>query len=233
MQVRLGACIIAALAACLGLAAGAARAATVISGADLSALDFRANGGTAAYVAGTPDVAYLQTDDSGLTGGAPIVYVKAANVGLASLGPLSGFSASYDLAGSSTPTGTAPYWLTYLIDPSGGYVGVISFGGPDFNDAAQIHVLCSYASASCTGTYFGDTLATLKSLAYGSTTFGALTVYEAGIEIGDWNNGASVIPASASIQSITVATANDVPEPPTLLLLAAGIAGLAARRQRA
>ena len=197
-----------------------------ISGTGLSGLDYRANGGTAAYVTGTPDVARLSTPDSGLTGGAPVVYVNASNAGLASLGTLGSFSASYDLfGGASGPTGTAPYWLTYLIDPSGGYVGVISSGGPDLNGSSQIHVFCTYASSSCTNTYWGDTLATLDSIAYGSTTFGLLAVYKSGVEIGDWNNNGLTIPAQADIQSITINTAT-TPLPATLPLFASGLGAL-------
>jgi hypothetical protein len=220
----------------LGARPASASVTTVISGADLSGLDYRPNGGTAEYVAGTPDVAYLYTPDSGLTGSAPVVFVNASNAGLPSLGTLGSFSASYDLLNSDTPSGTTPYWLTYLVDPGGGYVGVVSFGGPDLNGSSQIHVLCDYANAStCPNDteYFGDTLATLDSIAYGSTTFGQLTVYEAGVEIGDWNNNGVTIPADASIQSITISLAA-VPEPASLTLFGAALAGLGfVRRKRA
>jgi hypothetical protein len=210
----------------VALAGSASADVVTISGTSLSGLDYRGNGGTAAYVAGTPDVASLYTSDSGLTGGAPVVYVNASNAGLASLGTLGSFSASYDLSGgASGPAGTAPYWLTYLVDPSGGYVGVISFGGPDLNGSSQIHVLCDYASGPCTNTYFGDTLATLDSIAYGSTTFGLLTVHESGVEIGDWNNNGQIIPAQADIQSITINTAT-TPLPAALPLFASGLGAL-------
>ena len=208
--------------------AGSANAATVtISGTNLGGLDYRDNGGTAAYVAGTPDVAHLYTSDSGTgtTGGAPVVYVNASNAGLASLGTLGTFSASYVLSGvASGPAGTAPYWLTYLNDPNGGYVGVISSGGPDLNGSSQIHVFCDNASPSCTNSYSGDTLATLDSIAYESTTFGLLTVHSSGVEIGDWaNNG--TIAAQADIQSITINTAT-TPLPAALPLFASGLGAL-------
>jgi hypothetical protein len=210
----------------VALAGSASASVVTISGTSLSGLDYRDNGGTAAYVAGTPDVAHLYTSDSGLTGGAPVVYVNASNAGLASLGTLGSFSASYDLFGSASgPAGTAPYWLTYLVDPNGGYVGVISFGGPDLNGSSQIHVFCDHASSSCTNTYFGDTLATLDSIAYGSTTFGLLTVYESGVEIGNWNNNGNTISAQADIQSITINTAT-TPLPAALPLFASGLGAL-------
>ena len=207
--------------------AGSANATTVtISGPSLNGLDYRANGGTAAYVAGTPDVAHLYTSDSGTgtTGGAPVVYVNASNGGLVPLGTMGSFSASYDLSvGSYGPA--APYWLTYLNDPNGGYVGVISSGGPDLNGSSQIHVFCDHASSSCTNTYSGDTLATLDSIAYGGTTFGLLTVHDSGVEIGDWNNNGQTISAQADIQSITINTAT-TPLPAALPLFASGLGAL-------
>ena len=211
--------------ALMGLGAPPASASVVtISGTSFSGLDYRPDGGTASYVAGTPDVASLYTSDSGLTGSAPLVYVNASNAGLASLGTLGTFSASYVLSGAASgPAGTAPYWLTYLNDPNGGLVGVISFGGPNLNGSSQIHVFCDYASISCTNDYWGDTLATLDNIAYGSTTFGQLTVYESGVEIGVWDNGLQTIPAQANIQSITINTAT-TPLPAALPLFASGSA---------
>jgi len=189
-----------------------ASASITISGSDLSGLVYRPNGGSAQYVAGTPDVAQLYTSDSGVNGGAPVVYVRAANVGLSSLGTLNSFSASYDLLSSSGPSGTQPYWLTYLYAPGGGYIGVISMGGPDLNSSSQIHVI--YVGATASSDYWGDTLSQLDSTAYGTTTFGQMTVYETGVEIGDWDNGTATIPASANIDSITLFP---VPEPTTMI----------------
>jgi hypothetical protein len=188
----------------VGLAGAMSASATItISGTDLSGLTYKPNGGVAQYVAGTPDLAQLYTADSGLTGGDPAVFVKAANVLLPSLGTLGAFSASYDLLSSSGPD--QPYWLTYLYAPGGGYIGVISMGGPNLNGSSQIHVIYDYATSPLSSdTYWGDTLSQLDSTAYEATTFGQMTVYETAVEIGDWDNGNSVIPASANIQRITL-----------------------------
>src|ERR1017187_4096330 len=105
--------------------------ATTISGTDLSGLTYRGNPGDAQYVppaGATPALAALSTPDSGSgpTGDAPAVYVRAANVGLPTLGTLDTLSASYHLFDTAIgPAGTQPYWLTYLYAPGGGYVGVV------------------------------------------------------------------------------------------------------------
>lgn len=218
--------------ALISLGAQSASASPVtISGVDLSYLTYRPSGGTAEYQAGPPAVAYLATTDSGLNGAAPVVYVRAANVAPLTMGTLSGLSASYVLASSSTPAGTQPYWLTYLYDTiPGEYVGVVSFGGPDLNGSSLVHVFCGFTSnANCTSalttTTWGDTLSMLDSTTYGSTTFGQMAVYETGVEIGNWNNGSDGIAASASIQSITLFS-ESVPEPGSLPLVALCLAGL-------
>jgi PEP-CTERM motif len=214
-----------------GLPRWACATAVTLSGTDLSDsnLVYRDNGGSAAYAPGTPDLAVLSSSDISTTGGAPIVYVRASSVGLPSLGTLGSFGASYDLYSSNLPNGLLPYWLVYLVDPQGGYVGVISFGGPDFDTSSQIHVFCDYASNStnCSNDYWGDTLQTLDGIAYENTSFGQLQVYEAGVEIGDWN--VSPVAGSVSIRSITVST---TPEPASLLLLGTGLAGLVFSRRR-
>jgi hypothetical protein len=199
------------------LAGAMSASATVISGTDLSSLFYHPNGGTAQYVAGTPDVAQLSTADAGLNGAAPAVFAKAANA--PSLGTLSSLWATYHLyssSGEATGPTTQPYWLTYLYAPGGGYIGVLSMGGPTLNGSSAIHVIYDFdtdPNPHTTSTYWGDTLSTLDSTLYnGTTTFGQLTVYETGPEIGDWDNGANVIPASASFDSITV-----IPEPTTMM----------------
>ena len=227
-----------------GLAGAMSASATItISGTDLSGLTYKPNGGVAQYVSGTPDVAQLSTTDSGLSAsaGAPAVAVLATTpgVGLASLGTLNGFSASYALYGAATgPAGTQPYFLTYLYAPGGGYIGVIG-GGPDLNGSSQIHVIYDFATTPLSSDkYWGDTLSQLDSTVYGSTTFGAMTVYETMVEIGMWDNGGATIPASANIQSITLFPAvAPVPEPTTmiagaLLLLPFGASTLRLLRKR-
>jgi len=217
------------------LSASAFAQVTTISGTNLSALTYRPNGGVAQYVAPagpTPALAELSTTDSGLTGGAPGIYIKPVNIGLPSLGSLDNFSESYDLYGSSTgPTGAQPYWLTYLVDPNpgGGYIGVLSMGGPDLNGSTPIHVIYTYDNSGLpsSNTYWGDTLSTLDNTTYGITTFGQMTVHESGPEIGDWNNNGSVIPASANFDSMTVT----VPEPASLSLLGIGALALLRRRR--
>jgi hypothetical protein len=47
--------------------------------------------------------------------------------------------------------------------------------------------------------------------------YGQLTVNWAGIEIGNWDNGNAIIPASANIDSITVPGVAPVPEPTTII----------------
>jgi hypothetical protein len=191
-----------------------------ISGSDLNSLHYSGASGDAQYVAGTPDVAQLSTPDSGLNGDAPAVYVRASNpLATSSLSTLSALNASYSLSSSSGGNGNQPYWLTYLVDPNtSDLIGVVSFGGPNLDDASQIHVFYAYdAGALTSDTYWGDTLAELDGTAYGTSTFGQLSVYETGVEIGDWNNGEAIVPASADIQSITISTPAPVPEPTTII----------------
>jgi hypothetical protein len=223
MKITNGALLMSLIA--VGSLSWSASAAT-ISGTDLSGLTYRPNGGVAQYVAGTPDVAQLSTSDSGVTGPAPVVYVRAGVfTGLSSLGTLSTLSASYDLYSSSGGAGNQPYWLTYLNAPGGGYVGVISMGGPTLDGSSQIHVIY-ISGATSSSDYWGDTLSQLDGTIYGTTTFGQLGVYETGVEIGDWNIDDS-IGATANIDSITV-TVDSAPDGgSTVILLSLGFAGLA------
>jgi hypothetical protein len=195
------------------LALGSAASAdtvTNISGAALSELQYAGDPGDAQYVAPAepaPALAALYTADSGLAGDTPVVYVTAAFLGFPSLA-LDCLRASYSLYGSFTgPTGAEPYWLTYLKEPAPatGYIGVASIGGPDLKASTPIHVFYDFATDPLTtNQYWRTTLGDLASTAYGATTFGKLTVYETGVEIGRWDNGADVIPASANIQQLTV-----------------------------
>ncbi|HEY5298823.1 MAG TPA: hypothetical protein VIK59_12960 [Verrucomicrobiae bacterium] len=203
----------------LGLVTAAmnANASITISGSDLNSLHYSGDPGDAQYVAGTPDVAQLTTPDSGLNGDAPAVYVRASNpLATSSLSTLSALDASYSLFSSSGGNGNPPYWLTYLTDPNtSGLIGVVSFGGPTLNGSSQIHVFYDNdPGALSSDDYWGDTLSTLDGTAYGTTTFGQLEVFETGVEIGDWDNAAAIIPASANIDSITISS---VPEPTTII----------------
>ena len=208
-----------------------------ISGTYLGGLKYEGDPGDSQYVGPIPSYAALSTPDSGLTGDAPTVFVTAANTSptLTSLGSLGNFSASYTIYG--TPTGssgaaTQPYWLLYLNDPNGGYIGLLSFGGPSLNGSSQIHVFYDYSDdPQSSNTYWGETLSQLDSTAYGTTTFGQLSVHEAGVEIGDWNND-GVIPASADLSSITVTSSSPIPEPSTWAMLVAGAGSLLVFRRR-
>lgn len=96
MKITNGALLMSLIA--VGSLSWSASAAT-ISGTDLSGLIYRYSP-DAQYVAATgatPALAVLSTLDSGVNGDAPLVYVRAPNIGLPSLGTLSTLSASYDL----------------------------------------------------------------------------------------------------------------------------------------
>lgn len=225
---------------CLGAFFGAslpARADVTFSGADLSTLTYRGDAGDAQFVPGSPDVAQLSTPDAGPDGDAPAVYVRADNpLATSSLSNLSALNASYSLLSSSGGAGNQPYWLTYLNAPGGGYVGVVSFGGPDLTDASQIHVFYDFDSdpnPHTTNTFFGDTLATLDGQQYNATTtFGQLSVYETGPEIGNWAIDDS-IGATANFDSISI---ESVPEPSTWVsgaLTVVALGALAYRKRKA
>jgi hypothetical protein len=217
-----------------------------ISGSALAGLTYKPNdgsaGGVAQYIAATettPDVAHLYTPDSGLTGDSPAVFVKNNNVAPTftppgtSLGTtLDSFTASYTLTLSSN---TQPYWLTYLYAPGGGFVGVITLGGQNFDGNSLVHVIY-IAGASGPSDYWGDSLTQLISTTYGATTFGQLTVYAAGLEIGDSNNLGAIIPATADIDSITVSNVTEAPEPSTYAAAIMGfgmLVGIQRLRKRA
>ena len=194
-----------------------AQGSTNFSGTALSGLVYSGNPGDAQYVAGTPDLAQLLTPDSGtaLTADSPAVFLAGP------WGDLSAFTASYDLYSSSGPSGTSPYWILYLTDDPRFALPIVADGGPTLNASSLVHV-GDLTSGSIT-------LAALDLLTdpNSGSAYGLSTVAWAGVEIGNWDNGTNVIPASASFDSFTV---HPVPEGGSgnLYLLLAGMACLAA-----
>jgi hypothetical protein len=158
---------------------------------------------------GAPALAALYTANSGTdwSDDTPAVFVQGP------MGTLSSFSASYHLYGAATgPSGTSPYWniqVSPTAKPSD-VINIIAMGGAVLNGSSDIHAYNADYSAAV-GTW-GMTLSALGALTYDGYNIGDMTVNWAGIEIGNWDNGNSVIPASADFDSITV-----VPEPTTMI----------------
>jgi hypothetical protein len=205
----------------IALASWSASGQKTFSGTALEGLIYEGNPGDAQYVAGTPDYAQLYPADAGLalTADAPAVFAQG------SFGTLGNFTATYDLLSSSTPAGTAPYWIVWVSPPGDSNpndeIAVIQFSlGATLSDSSTIHV---FDPNYILGSYFGDTLGTLDSTSLGSYTFGEMTVDFAGIEIGDWSVSDS-LSATADIESFTIGTAPDSAS--TLVLSGIGLAGL-------
>jgi hypothetical protein len=191
------------------------------SGTALSGLTYLGNLGDAQYVPAAgpiPALAQLSTPDSGTSSNAdsPAVFVQGP------LGTLSSFSASYSLYGAATgPSGTEPYWIIWLTDDSGFTSPIVADGGPTLNGSSGVHV-GDLINGSITLSALDTNIDPRTSLPYGQST-----VAWAGVEIGDWDNGVSIIPATANFDSITV-----VPEPATISLLAMAVGGLVLIRKR-
>ena len=212
-----------AIAVSLGFAMSA-NASITYSGTALQGLDYSADpgGATASYVAGTPDYAYLYTPDSGITvnnGGGEVARVGVTGP----FGTLNNFSASYSLftlvSGPVGPGGNAPYWVIF-VSPTGDSnpnddLAIIQLStGPTLNGASTIHAYGPGFSGLPNNGYWGDTLTTLDGITYNGVAFGDMTVESARVEIGEWDNGSDVIPATANIDSITISS---VPEPTTMI----------------
>jgi hypothetical protein len=232
-----------AIAISLGFAMSVSASITY-SGTALQGLAYTADpgGATASYVAGTPDYAYLYTPDSGITvnnGGGEVARVGVTGP----FGTLNNFSASYSLftltTGPVGPGGNAPYWVIF-VSPTGDSnpdddLAVIQLStGPTLNGASTIHAYGPGFSGLPNNGYWGDTLTTLDGITYNGVAFGDMTVESARVEIGEWDNGSDVIPATANIDSITISS---VPEPTTmiagaLLLLPFGASTLRILRRR-
>ena len=176
----------------------------------------------------TPALWALSTPDSGAldtSGDDPAVFV------LGPMGTLSSFSASYSLYGAATgPSGTSPYW-NIKVSPTANpadLINIIAMGGSTLDGSSAIHAYNADYSAAV-GTW-GMTLSALGLLTYDGYTIGDMTVVKAGVEIGNWDNGINIIPASANFDSITISSVPDGGM--TVTLLGGALMGLAALRRK-
>jgi hypothetical protein len=207
-----------------------AQSSTTFSGTGLQGLDYIGTPPSdALYVpaaGSTPALAQLYTANSGtdVADDSPAVFV------LGPMGNLNSFSASYGLYSSSVPSGTSPYW-NLGVGTGSNMVHIIAMGGSTLDGSSAIHAYNADYSAAI-GTW-GMTLSALDALSYNGGNIGDMTVDWAGVEIGNWDNGTSVVPASASFDSFTVTSGASVPDGgTTLLLLGLAVAGLAGLRRK-
>jgi hypothetical protein len=114
-----------------------------------------------------------------------------------------------------------------LTDDPGFTLPIVADGGSTLNASSLVHV-GNLTNGSIT-------LGALDLLndPHSGSAYGLSTVAWAGVEIGNWDNGTSVIPASASFDSFTVTSGASVPDGgTTLLLLGLAVAGLAGLRRK-
>ena len=202
------------------VAAMSASASITYSGIGLSGLNYAGDPGDAQYVAASgsiPDYAALYTPDASVNGDSPAVFVRPP-VGT-TLFTLSG---SYDLLSNGPgPGNVQPYWALWVGTASTYKAVLYSLGGTPLNSSSTMHAFYPDFS-SALGTW-GNTLSQFDAITIDGVALGDMTVYWAGLEIGDGGSGA----ANANIESITV-----VPEPSTIALVGVGIFGALALRRR-
>ena len=210
------------------------------SGTALAGLTYSANGATAQYVPGTPDIAQLSTPDLNDPNASPAVFVEGP------MGTLANFTANYALSAPTTPEGLVPYWNLYVAfngDPNPWDFNTqdeIIIDGPTLTGSSVVHVLDAYDPYADPASLlynlsiaygpndpysdWGVSLSTLFGLTDGSgpMDFGNMTVMWAGIEIGEGGPDSSGL---AGISSITV-NYSTPDGASTLLLLGFSLAGL-------
>jgi hypothetical protein len=114
-----------------------------------------------------------------------------------------------------------------MTDDSGFNFPIVADGGSTLNASSLVHV-GNLTNGSITLAALDLSIDPNSGSAYGLST-----VAWAGVEIGNWDNGKNVIPASASFDSFTVTPEASVPDGgTTLLLLGLAVAGLAGLRRK-
>ena len=243
----------------LGTAGVYGQTSTTYTGSSLSGLTYESFNNFTAGSSQAPDSQYvpasgdipalasLYTPDAGLSYSAdsPGVFVQG------DLGPLSDFSANFDLASSSGGGGNTPYWVIVLNadgsttpenptpSTANTEIWLLSTDSPGSNTTGTFNLSSTTDVQALDPSSFGsipeisgfdNPLSSIYDTVFTPTgvTFGDMTVTYAGAMIGTWNISDS-ISASDSISSITVAST--VPEPATWATMLAGLALMAAIRR--